>query len=37
MSDTDRCDGILLGMVQQMRGIDGFFEAIFGFLRRKTD
>jgi hypothetical protein len=30
-------DGVLMGIVQKAGGIDGFFEAMFGFLRRKTD
>jgi len=30
-------DGVLMGIVQKAGGIDGFFEAVFGFLRRKTD
>jgi DNA mismatch repair ATPase MutL len=30
-------DGILMTIVQQAGGIDGFFQAVFGFLRRKTD
>lgn len=34
---AQRYDGVLLSIVQQAGGIDGFFEAVFGFLRRKTD
>jgi len=30
-------DGVLMGVVQKAGGIDGFFDAVFGFLRRKTD
>jgi len=26
-----------MGVVQRTGGIDGFFESVFGFLRRKTD
>jgi len=38
MSEEEgRFDGVLLGIVQQSGGIDGFFNAVFGFLRRKTD
>lgn len=37
MSDDDKYDGILMTIVQQNQGIDGFFDAVFGFLRRKTD
>jgi hypothetical protein len=35
--DESRFDGILMTIVQQTGGIDGFFESVFGFLRRKTD
>jgi len=35
--EEGRFDGVLLGIVQQSGGIDGFFNAVFGFLRRKTD
>jgi hypothetical protein len=37
MSEDERFDGVLLSIVQQAGGIDGFFENVFGFLRRKTD
>lgn len=37
MSDDEKFDGVLLSIVQQAGGIDGFFENVFGFLRRKTD
>jgi len=37
MSDDEKFDGVLLSIVQQAGGIDGFFESVFGFLRRKTD
>lgn len=38
MSEEDlKFDGILMTIVQQSNGIDGFFDAVFGFLRRKTD
>lgn len=38
MSEEDgRFDGVLMGIVQQSGGIDPFFDAVFGFLRRKTD
>lgn len=33
----ERFDGMLMGLVQQSQGIDGFFDAFYGFLRRKTD
>jgi hypothetical protein len=35
--EDDRFDGMLMGLVQQAQGIDGFFNSFFGFLRRKTD
>ena len=35
--EQTKYDGILLTIVQQAGGIDGFFESVFGFLRRKTD
>ena len=37
MSQDDRFDGVLVNIIQQAGGIDGFFEAIFGVLSRKTD
>jgi len=30
-------DGMLINVVQANQGIEGFFNEIFGFLRRKTD
>lgn len=33
----NKYDGLLLQMVQESRGYEGFFDSIFGFLRRKTD
>ena len=30
-------DQVLLSIVDQNRGIDGFFDAVFGCLGRKTD
>ena len=35
--EDDKFDGVLMNIVQQSSGINGFFEAFFGFLRRKTD
>lgn len=35
--EQTKYDGILLTIVQQAGGIDGFFDSVFGFLRRKTD
>jgi len=38
MSEQEaKFDGVLMGIVQQAGGVDGFFDAVFGFLRRKTD
>lgn len=37
MSNTDIFDGILMNVVQKAEGIEGFYEAIFSFMRRKTD
>lgn len=33
----ERFDGVFMGVVQQAQGIDNFFDALFGFMRRKTD
>lgn len=30
-------DGMLMNIVQRNKGIEGFFDAVYGFLRRKTD
>lgn len=35
--DDSRADGLLMNIIQQQKGIDGFFDAVFGFLRRNTD
>ena len=37
MSEDTKFDGILMTMIQQKGNIDGFFDGIFGFLRRNTD
>lgn len=38
MSEEDaKFDGLLMSVIQQAGGIDGFFDAVFGFLRRKSD
>ena len=37
MSDDNKFDGILMTMIQQRGTIDGFFDGVFGFLRRNTD
>ncbi len=33
----DKFDGVLTQMVQMNKGYEGFFDSVFGFLRRKTD
>lgn len=33
----NKFDGILSQMVQSHKGYEGFFDSVFGFLRRKTD
>mmetsp|Transcript_2721 Transcript_2721/g.2275 ORF Transcript_2721/g.2275 Transcript_2721/m.2275 type:complete len:100 (+) Transcript_2721:19-318(+) len=30
-------DGVLMNVVQKAEGIEGFYDAVFGFMRRKTD
>lgn len=30
-------DGILMQIIQSTKSVDGFFDAVFGFLRRNTD
>jgi hypothetical protein len=35
--DDPKYDGILMTVIQQAGGIDGFFDSVFGFLRRKSD
>lgn len=35
--DEARFDGLLMTLIQQTKGIDGFMDSVFGFLRRKTD
>ena len=37
MDQEQRFDGVFMGAVQQAAGIENFFEALFGFFRRKTD
>ena len=37
MSEDSKFDGILMSMIQQKGTIDGFFDGMFGFLRRNTD
>ncbi len=35
--DDTSFDGVLMQVIQKNRGIDGFFNCMYGFLRRKTD
>ena len=38
MSETnEEFDGLLMTVIQKARGIDNYFDAVFGFLFRKTD
>lgn len=35
--EDNRFDGIFMSVIQQKGNIDGFFNTVFGFLRRNTD
>lgn len=37
MSEDNRFDGVLMSIIQQKGNIDGFFDTVYGFLRRNTD
>lgn len=40
MSDDSKegqFDGILMTVIQQGGGVNNYFDAVFGFLHRKTD
>jgi hypothetical protein len=38
MSESnEEFDGLLMTVIQKARGIDNYFDAVFGFLYRKTD
>ena len=37
MSKEERFDGLFMTAIQQSQGIENFFGALFGFMRRKTD
>jgi len=37
MDDENKFDGILMTIIQQKGNINGFFDTVFGFLRRRTD
>jgi len=36
MEDT-RFDGLFISAIQQCQGIEKFYDALFSFMRRKTD
>ena len=36
-SEDNRFDGVFMSVIQQKGNIDGFFDTVFGFLRRQTD
>lgn len=35
--EDSKFDGLFMNVIQQTKGIDPFFHALFGFMRRKTD
>jgi len=35
--DDEKFDGLFMGAVQSAQGIDNFYDALFSFMRRKTD
>jgi hypothetical protein len=35
--EDPRFDGLFMSAIQQCQGIDNFYEALFSFMRRKTD
>jgi hypothetical protein len=35
--EEERYDGVFMGVVQNAQGIDNFMDALFSFMRRKTD
>ena len=37
VKDDEKFDGLFMGAVQNAHGIDNFFDALFSFMRRKTD
>jgi len=37
MDEENKFDGILMTIIQQKGNINGFFDTVFGFLRRRTD
>jgi hypothetical protein len=37
MSEDQRFDGLFMSAIQQAQGINNFYDAMFSFMRRKTD
>lgn len=37
MESAEMFDGILMNIVQKAEGIEGFYDTVFSFMRRKTD
>jgi hypothetical protein len=37
IEEETRFDGLFTSAIQNSRGIDNFFDAMFSFMRRKTD
>lgn len=37
MSEQERFDGLFMSAIQNAHGIENFFDAMFSFMRRKTD
>ena len=37
MAQDEKYDGIFMNVVQQSKGIHNFYDALFGFMRRRTD
>ena len=37
MTEEEKFDGILMTIIQQKGNINGFFDTVFGYLRRRTD
>lgn len=35
--EDEKFDGLFMSAVQNAQGIDNFFDALFSFMRRKTD
>jgi hypothetical protein len=37
MENPEQFDGLFMTALQQAKGINNFFDAMFGFMLRKTD